>query len=243
MQMKKKLLITFILICFSIVGFAQKFNGGALFGLAATHTTGTLINADSTDFDSPAMFSRVFSKPGLNVGIFTNFYITDNSVLDLEVSFMQKGSRKVPTRADTIAGTVYQSKLSLNYITIPIHYRYIFNDYWSGYVGPNIGFLISSKFTQNYLDFSDLYDFNLIDLSFDIGMGIAIVKDLTLDVKYSGTFFLTPIRSYENNQSWQYGPFSKQFWQKGQCNQVIAFTLRWVIWGKEGKDGLLKFRN
>ena len=76
MQMKKKLLITFILICFSIVGFAQKFNGGALFGLAATHTTGTLINADSTDFDSPAMFSRVFSKPGLNVGIFTNFYIT-----------------------------------------------------------------------------------------------------------------------------------------------------------------------
>lgn len=235
--MNKKITFIFIIsILFVSALNAQRFNGGLLIGITASHTTGTL--EDSVSFDSPAMFSRAFSKPGITGGVFTNLFLTDHSSIDLAVSYILKGSRKVPFKGDTIPGQVYESRLNLHYLTIPIHYRYNMNNYWSVFIGPNIGFLLGHKFTQNYMDMSDLYKFRLIDFAIDIGMGVAIFRNLYLDFNYSSTFFLTPIRSYNNKLSWKFGPFSKQFWEKGQCNRLFAFTLRWIIWGKEGDDAI-----
>ena len=224
----------FIITLFSaVVSFGQSFNGGLVFGLCASHTTGSFV--DPVTYDEEATFNRSFSKPGINAGVFTNLYFTDNQAIDFEISFIQKGARKVPNKNDTLSGQVYESTLRLNYITIPIHYKYELSNYFSAFAGPNIGLLLSHSYTQNYIDQSYILKFNRFDFSVDIGVVVKLLARLSLDVKYSATFFLLPIRSYNNPDSWSYGPFAKQFWQRGQCNQLLDFTLRWTLFGSKDK--------
>ncbi|MDD4142406.1 MAG: outer membrane beta-barrel protein [Bacteroidales bacterium] len=222
--------IVLFLLSVSCSIYAQSYNGGIVLGACASHTTGYNI-ADSSIFSSNSMITKVFQKPGLNVGFFTNLSITEHSIIDFEISYIQKGARCIDTAS---TASIYQSVLRLHYITIPIHYKYKFNNYFSVFAGPNLGILMKYRYFQNYIEYSDLYDnISPVDFALDIGFSVGLLEKLSIDVKYSGTFFLTPILSYNNPDSWSLGPFSKQFWQKGQCNQLIAFTLRWVFFGKE----------
>ena len=229
MSKLKKILLLPIIMFFSLSLFSQRFNGGFVIGGCASTLSGSLVDSLSNQVGT-----KFFSKPGFNVGIFTNIYFTDRAALDMEISYIQKGSRKIPGPNDTVAGTVYQSKIAMHYITLPIHFRYDFTKRFAAFTGPNIGVLVSYKYTQNYIDFtSDIEPFNTFDWSWDFGVNFRILYSLSLDVKYSTTFFLTPVRSYNNTESWKFGPFAKQFWQRGQCNQLIDFTLRWTIFGNK----------
>lgn len=230
----KKLIFIISFSVLSQILFSQSFDGGIVFGVVASHTTGTYVdNNVPAGYYNGAMFNRSFSKAGITAGAFTNLYITPRSAMDFEISYTQKGSRKVPNAADTLAGMVYETKLNLHYITIPIHYKFIASNRFNFFVGPNIGVLVGHKHTQNYQDYTYMYDdLSKLDLALDLGAEIYIIEQLVLNVKYSATFFLTPIRSYNNPNTWSYGPFSKIFWQKGQCNQLFAISLRWVFWGK-----------
>ncbi|MDL2227388.1 PorT family protein [Odoribacter sp. OttesenSCG-928-L07] len=230
----KKLLLLIAFAVSSVILFSQSFDGGLTFGVNASHTTGTYVDSTLLGQNSNMMFNRSFSKPGLNVGVFTNLYLSKRSALDLEVAYTQKGSRKIPNANDTLPGTVYETRLSLHYITVPIHYKFIASDRITMFAGPNVGILVGHKFTQNFMDFSNYYDdLSKLDLSIDIGAEVFLLERLILNIKYSATFFLTPIRSYNNPQAWSYGPFSKPFWQRGQCNQLFGISLRWVFFGNK----------
>lgn len=231
--MKKFIVIITLLISTGVL-FSQSFDGGISFGVNASHTTGTYVDTTSFGQGNNMMFNRSFSKPGLNVGVFTNLFFTPRSALAIEVAYSQKGSRKVPNANDTLPESVYETKLSLHYITVPIHYKFIASDRVTMFAGPNVGILIGHKFTQNYMDYSHYYDdLSKLDLSIDIGAEIFILERLILNVKYSATFFLTPIKSYNTADEWSYGPFSQQFWKRGQCNQLFAISLRWVFFGNK----------
>ena len=227
----RKLILTLTFVIFSGTLFSQSFDAGVLLGVIASHTTGTYV--DSTSFGSDgSLFQRSFSKPGLTVGFFSNLFITPRSAIDFEVSYTQKGSNKIPRAKDSLPNTVYETKLSLHYITIPIHYKFVASDRITMFAGPNFGILVGHKHTQNGMDYSFMFDdLSKLDFSVDLGAEIFIIEQLILNVKYSATFFLTPIRSYNNPDAWSYGPFSKPFWQRGHCNQLFAISLRWVFMG------------
>ena len=223
-QLYVMLLCTVCFVTTNLQVFSQRFNGGIVLGMDAAHLTGSFV--DST---SNSVGTRFFSKPGLNAGIFTNIYFDDNNVLDFEISYIQKGSRKIPGPNDTVPGKVWKTSTTMHYIILPIHYRYNFSQRISAFTGPNIGVLLGYKFMQNEIDFTDdIPPFSKFDFSWDFGVGIQLLYNISLDIKYSSTIFLLPVRSY-NNDGFKFGPFAKQFWVKGQYNQLIDFTFRWTI--------------
>lgn len=234
--MKKfSLIVLFFMLTFCAVG--QRFNGGLVFGICASHLTGTLVDSVSNNVGT-----KFFSKPGLNVGVYTNLYFDNRSAVDFEISYIQKGSRKVPGASDTLPNQVYQTKTSLHYITLPVHYSYKVSDNISVFTGPNVGIMLRGlcKFEQNYIDFTDQMEsyidaMSKVDFSWDFGVNLKLLQNLSLDIKYSSTFFLTPIRSYNNKDAWKFGPLSKQFWVKGQYNQLFDFTLRWMLFGEDDR--------
>ncbi|MDR2083637.1 MAG: PorT family protein [Bacteroidales bacterium] len=229
--MRKIILITIFVISSGFL-FSQSFDGGLLVGVIASHTTGTYVGDAPGSYNNGSLFNKSFSKPGITVGFFTNLFFTPRSALDFEISYTQKGSRKIPKSNDTIPGQVYETRLNLHYITIPIHYKFIASNRVTMFVGPNLGILIGHKHVQDYMDYSYMYDdLSKLDLAIDLGAEIYIIDQLILNLKYSATFFLTPIRSYNNSNTWSYGPFNKLFWQKGQCNQLFAISIRWVFMG------------
>ena len=98
-----------IIITVSISVYSQDFNGGVLGGINATQVFG-----DS--YSGP-------NKAGLYLGVFVNRYFSKRSSVQLELDYIQKGSRKNP---DGSTGDYDTYLLRLNYIELPVLYKYDF---------------------------------------------------------------------------------------------------------------------
>ena len=81
MGIKQKIIcILLIFVCFSLK--SQQFNGGVLGGVSASQITGDELSG--------------FNKAGLYLGSFVNFYLNRRTSIQMEIDYIQKGSRKNP---------------------------------------------------------------------------------------------------------------------------------------------------
>ncbi len=191
---------------------AQQFNGGIIGGISASEIMGDQLHGPN--------------KLGAYAGVFANIYITDRSALQMELDFVQKGSRKVPGAADTIPNQVYDYKLVLNYINVPFLYRYDWTKYISVEVGPSFSFLLNSYEMVNGWENDDVNggDFNFLDFGIDVGASFRFLLNWELNVRYSNTFFLTPVRAHAGN--------TQTFFNRGQLNEVLSFTLHYTMFAR-----------
>jgi len=190
--------ITFILILsLSFQLRAQYFNGGFQFGLSSAEISGDRINGPS--------------KVGLYTGFFVNRLITDRTSLQLELNFVQKGSKKNPdsTNFDTYV-------LRLNYIEIPLLFKSNLYKQLSFEAGPSVGYLIKSYEEANYhkLDIP----FEKWDVGLTLGLYYAFTENLKLNIRYYNTL-IVPVRKHTSGAT---------FWlNRGQYNEVLSFTFHY----------------
>lgn len=176
---------------------AQDFNGGLLGGLAASEVSGDRLSGPN--------------KAGIYAGAFVNRYFSPVSSVQMELDFIQKGSRQNP---DSSNG--YQSYLlRLNYIEIPVHYRYDFAEKATLEVGLSLGVLVSSYEEANGSEAVSGGDFNTTDLSFNFGFFYTLTENLRINVRYSNS--ILAIRPHNSGQTYQ--------WNQGQYNEVLSFVL------------------
>ena len=101
------------LLCFNTLLFnysgviAQNFNGGFFGGMTASEVSGDNLSGPN--------------KLGFNAGIYTNLKINDHSAIEMEIMYIQKGSKRNPTLIST-----YQYRLQLDYVEIPVLYKFSF---------------------------------------------------------------------------------------------------------------------
>ncbi len=211
--MRKKLVLLLCLMVTS-VGWvrAQQFNGGFLAGISASEISGDYLAGPN--------------KLGIYAGAFANLYIAERSALQMEIDFVQKGSRKIPGANDTIPGATYDYKLVLNYINVPILYRYDWTPFVSVEVGPSIGFLLDSYEMVNGWEEEDIYGgpFNFLDPGIDLGVSLRFLMNWELNIRYSNTFFLSPVRAHAGN--------AQTFFNRGQLNEVLSFTLHYTLYAR-----------
>lgn len=103
---------------------AQEFQGGLFLGMSSSQINGDNLSG--------------YNLPGFQGGFFTYRSLNDRSDVQLELSFVQKGSRELPS--DT--SNFYKARL--NYISVPLLYRY----YWehlSFEVGPVFDILVGAE--------------------------------------------------------------------------------------------------
>ena len=122
MKLTKILVLTFFLITGYLSG--QEFNGGILAGLATTEVSGDRLQGPN--------------KAGIYAGVFVNRYFSETSSIQMELDFIQKGSRENPDSTNNFQSYL----LRLNYVELPVHYRYDFHERGSFEVGMSLGVLL-----------------------------------------------------------------------------------------------------
>lgn len=191
------------LLGWSLMSFslkAQKFNGGILFGVAAAEISGDEIWGPN--------------KAGIYAGAFVNTYISNKSSLQMEINFIQKGSRKNPDSLNQY--TFYL--LRLNYTELFVNYKWDFAPKFTLEGGPSFGVLVKSYEEADGQTYG--FDpFKSTDLSVNIGLYYNLLQNLRLNVRYSNS--VIPVRKWTGGIG--YGL------NQGQYNEVLSFTIHYQI--------------
>ena len=185
--------LIFILIMIPTLGFGQGFGGGLFVGISTTQMLGDNIGG--------------FNKAGFYGGGFTDFRFTPKSTLQLELSFLQRGSRQTPTVKNNGTKILF----NLNYIEFPVLYKWYGIKNMSIEIGPSVSYLVNSRQEDSAGEVTNGISFKKIDLSGAIGLSYYLVKGkLEVNARYS----LSAIPPSTD---------AGRYWQ----HHVIAFSLRW----------------
>lgn len=179
-------------------GYAQQFYGGLSGGLSTSEISGDYFNGPS--------------KAGLYFGLFTGTKVSELSSMQLELNYIQKGSRKNP---DSLDLTEYL--LRLQYLELHLYYRYDIKSFTLE-AGPSLGYLAGSYEEVDGWILDD--PFNPFDFSLNIGLHYWLTEKLSINVRYSNTVFF-PVRDTPSG----YTPTL----MKGQYNEVLSFTFQYLI--------------
>jgi len=201
MTQKTLLFIIFIILCSGLL-FGQEFKGGFLAGIGAAEISGDRLEGPN--------------KAGIYVGAFVNRYISNKSSIQMELDFIQKGSRKNP---DTNNDSTYL--LRINYAELFLHYKWDFGSRFTLEAGPSLGILINNP-PYEIADGLLLTDppFKSTDLSINIGLFVALTERWKFNIRYSNS--ILAVRPHSNGQTYR--------WNRGQYNEVLSFTFHYTFY-------------
>ncbi|MBP7497999.1 MAG: PorT family protein [Bacteroidales bacterium] len=217
--MNKGLLIVFLLIINVLCIKAQQFNGGFAFGVAGTQISGDELGG--------------FNKAGPYVGIFSNLNISGKTSLQLEIDFIQKGSRKNIGKSDNTIDTRYVYRLRLNYIEIPLTFKYDirnvrnFKDssnqfmHQLNFLTVEFGLCFARllKFSESdlYGEIEPRISFNDYDCSALCGLYYSINKNLKMNLRYM--LSVIPVRKHSSE--------AHNRLNHGQYNELLVLSLHY----------------
>jgi len=202
--MKTILRILFFIniLIFSNHIYSQRFNGGIHAGVSATQVSG----------DEQAGFN----KAGIYGGGFVNIYFTQKSSVQLELNFIQKGSRKNP-KPDNGDYTKYVCRL--NYIEMPLMYKLDVAKWLTFEIGVSAAYLVKSSEEDENGPVSPYLQFKKYEISLIGGGYYNFSKHFMVNVRYENTLPFLPIRQHASRAS--------HLLNKGQYNSVLVFALQY----------------
>lgn len=196
----KKAILSLFLVLFVMIGFAQKFNGGALIGLAATQVAGDKYSG--------------FNKAGPIAGFFVNLEASPRSTFQMELYYIQKGSRD---NANAVEEDYDSYLLRLNYIELPLLYQYHMG-WFAVQAGPSVAFNMSGYEETNGEEVG-ADDFATATFQIHFGVVFTIANNWKIDIRTNNS--LTNLR----NQTYT-GHVRRIFPNNyGQFNDVLQITL------------------
>jgi hypothetical protein len=198
--MTKQILFTVSIILLSVLTVSgQKFNGGFLAGVGAAEISGDRLEGPN--------------KAGIYAGGFVNRYFTERSSAQMELNFVQKGSRKNP---DSLDYSTYL--LRLNYVELFLNYKWDFGHIFTLEVGPSLGVLIKSYEEADGFILTEP-PFNATDLSGNFGLFVWLTQHWQFNVRYSNS--ILAVRPHSQGQTYK--------WNRGQYNEVLSFTFHYTF--------------
>ena len=194
-----------VFILFVFIGgttAAQGFGGGLFCGISTSQVSG----------DAAAGFD----KAGIYAGVCSFLNLNEKNAIQLELSFIQKGSRKNPKPN---LGIYNKYLLRLNYVEIPLIYRMKFNYNLSFEAGPSLGILVFSREYDQSGIISNRLPFQNQDISMNFGGNYEINEHLKFNVRFSNS--ILKIRDHQSGEVY--------WFNRGQYNSVLAFSLNYQI--------------
>lgn len=167
-----------------------------------------------------------YNKIGLFGGIAVNAQFKNKASLDIGFYFSQKGAKHNPNPAK---GDYAYYRLNLDYIDLPVLFRFRVNPVYFVTVGPSIAYLINYNENINYVDFTGAYKFNKFETGVNIGLGRKILKDkFFIEVRSSNS--ITSIRDYGviANKVFYPNPVAR-FFNKGFYNNILTLMFSYNI--------------
>jgi hypothetical protein len=213
--MKKQFLIVFVVLL-PFLSIAQSFKGGFFAGISASQVSGDQLSG--------------YNKPGLWGGFQVNHPLKQSTDIQLEMSYIDKGSRK---SAHPDKGDYKSYKLILRYIDLSLLYRYsgkinikqeeIIKSYgFSLEIGPYLGILINHKELDDNGIITPLPTapkFHKFDCGGLIGFSYQINEKVALNFRNSTSLF--PIRKHNGGAVYRLN--------RGQYNNALTVGLQFAF--------------
>lgn len=155
-----------------------------------------------------------FNKAGPIGGFFINLEASDHSRFQMELYYIQKGSKK---NANAVEGDYESYLLRLNYIEMPLLYQYNFG-WFAIEAGPAVAFTMSG-YEENNGEDVQADDFAFATFQLHFGVVFTIADNWKIDIRTNNSF--TNLR-----QDTHTGHVRRIFPNNyGQFNDVLQFTL------------------
>jgi opacity protein-like surface antigen len=199
----KRLCIIFFLNILTLSIAAQPFAGGFKAGLAATQVAGDTYGG--------------YNKAGINAGFFVNLEMSDKWYINMELAFIQKGSRFNPN-PDLPERNAYLLRLS--YAELPFMVQFRKGPFAAG-AGISVDFLLHHYEEVNYLQVST-DDWRRVGLNSILGAQYRLGSQWTLDFRTVNS--ITSIR--KNAVPGSVRRYGHGF---GQYNDGLILSLHYTI--------------
>lgn len=166
-----------------------------------------------------------YNKPGVFCGAAVNARLSSRASLELGFYFSQKGAKHNP---NVDKGDYSYYRLNLNYLDMPILFRYMLNPAYFLTIGPSIAYLINYTENINYTDQTGRYHFNKTELGVNIGLGRKIKGNFSFEVRCSNS--ITAVRSYGVVANLVFFPNPvARFFNKGFYNNILTFLVSYKL--------------
>ena len=178
---------------------AQSFGGGIIGGVSTSQVAGDLLGG--------------FNKIGLLTGAYTNLNIKENISFQLEIIYIEKGSKNPNIHKNNIA------EIMLSYMELPISINLQQKESLAVEAGILPAFLINSKMTDYFSEIEVVPSFEKYDFGIFAGINYHIMTKIILNTRISNS--IIPIRPHVSGAT--------NRWNKGQYNTVLSFAIHYKI--------------
>jgi hypothetical protein len=166
-----------------------------------------------------------FDKFGVFFGTAVNARVNKRASWELGFYFSQKGSRKNQNPKN---GDYTYYRLNLNYLDLPLSFRYLLNDNYFITFGPSVAYLISYREQTERGDWTGDYPFNKFEVGVNIGIGGRVNDRLTIELRSSNS--VTPLRSYGILASQVYYPNPvARFFNRGLYSNLLSLFVAYDL--------------
>ncbi len=199
--MKKVALIAFFIL-FTAFAFSQRFHGGIITGFVVSQLDGDNLGG--------------YNKPGIRGGGWVNTDISDMVTLQLEIEYIQKGSKISENEA--LNTQYYHSRLA--YLQVPLLAKMRVYPKIKAEAGLAGGYLFESAEDKDGFGFLEAEpDFNQFELSLLLGLNYRLNDKFIGNVRFN--YSALPVREHPGGQT---------YWlNRGQYNNVLSFTIYYQI--------------
>lgn len=195
----KSLIVFFSLLLFIFPEIrAQKFEGGVMTGLVGSQVAGDMYSG--------------YNKAGINAGGWVSLAIGKRSKLQMELCYMQKGSRENP---DYEKNKMDAYLMRLGYVALPFLYRYQYNDLLSFETGLAMNFLIHNRERFNGYETVES-PFSKSNLCFLAGLSVRINDRLRVNLRTDNSLFSIR-KNRVTGDVWR-------LWGHGQFSDALVFS-------------------
>ena len=178
---------------------AQNFDAGFIGGFTTSQVSGDNLAG--------------YNKLGARAGVYINFPIHKKMKSQIEIQYLQKGSKK-----PYIENSPETYVLDLHYIELPISLNYEVKKNLHLESGLGTAFLIHSKEQDEIVDINS-DEPNTIAIDFLLGIQYQLKKHLKFNLRYANS--ITPLRKHSSNGKWGVN--------KGQYSSLISFVFMYQI--------------
>ena len=194
----KSIFTSLCILCFAITS-AQNFDAGLIGGFSTSQVSGDNLSG--------------YNKLGSRFGAYINYPINKKMSYQLEMQFLQKGSKK-PYTENSPETYLFE----LNYIELPATLNYQVKKGISIESGLGTAFLVDYKEQDEITDINTDKP-NTLALDFLLGVQYDIKKNLKLNIRYANS--ISRIRKHASEE--------ESGLNSGQFSSLVSFALMYQI--------------
>ncbi|MDX2173651.1 MAG: porin family protein [Bacteroidota bacterium] len=166
-----------------------------------------------------------YDKFGVFGGISVNAKLNTKASLELGFYFSQKGSRH---NQNPVKGDYSFYRVNLNYIDLPLMFKYQVNSIYFLSAGPSVAYLVNYQEDNEVGNWNGVYPFEKFEYGINVGLGRKIKDNFFVEVRSSNS--ISAIRPYGVLATQVFYPNAvARFFNAGLYNNILTLVVSYKI--------------